>query len=103
MTILLTQENYSRMKPEIDAARRGEMCKILKVEDREAKETWYEICADVTEGGWTTESGREFHPIQIDGAYVRTGLGTFHHIRDMETDNGGCLLEFTDDLNPDLP
>ena len=103
MTITLSPKNYAWMRTEIDACRRGEMCKIMKVEDRATKETWYEICADVTEGGWTTRSGRAFHPVMIDETSKRTGLGTFYYIRDMMTDSGGCLMEFTDDLNPDLP
>lgn len=103
MTIFLSPKNYSWMRTEIDACRLGEMCKIMKVEDRTTKDVWYEISADTTQGGWSTRSGRAFHPVEIDGNLVRTGLGTFHHIRDMETSAGGCMLEFTDDLNPDLP
>lgn len=103
MTILLTKKNYDSCKSEIDACRRGEMCKIMRIDNHSGVNSWYEICADVTQGGWTTPTGREFHCVSIDENGRHTGLGTFYHIRDMMTDDGGCLLEFTDDLNPDLP
>lgn len=103
MTIVLSPKNYAWMKNEINLCRGGEMCKIMKIEDRATKDVWYEISADTTGGGWTTRSGRAFHLVEIDGNQCRTGLGTFHYIRDLESSTGGCMLEFTDDLNPDLP
>lgn len=103
MTIKLTQKNYLWMLSEIESCRNGEMCKIMKVINKDTDETWYEISADVTGGGWTTRSGRAFHPVEIDGPVKRIGLGTFILVRDMMADDGGCLMEFTDDLNPDLP
>lgn len=103
MTILLSAKNYQQNKDDINACRQGAMCKIMKIEDRRSGQSVYFISADIEQGGWTCRSGRAFHSIELDESCVRTGLGTFYLIRDMMTNDGGCLMEFTDDLNPDMP
>ena len=103
MTILLSKKDYDWNKTEIDACLRGEMCKITRIKDTESGEITYAICADVTEGGWTTPGGRRFHGHSVEETCTLDNLGTFYLIRATETGDGGCLLEFTDDLNPDLP
>lgn len=103
MTITLTPANYAENREEIAACLNGNMCKIMKINDH--GKTVYFICADITGGGWTTRSGRAFHCHSIDPytGVVQTGLGTFYMISATKTDDGGCILKFTDDLNPELP
>ena len=103
MTIRLSPRNYADNRHEVFACARGEMCKIMKIDDMQTGKTLYFICADITQGGWTVPGGRKFHVHEIDETCRRTGLGTFYLIRSTETSDGGCILEFTDDLNPDLP
>ena len=102
MKIVLSPKNYNWMASVIDAIRRGNMCKIMKIENAATKEIWYEICDDVS-AGWTTETGRAFHPVMIDDDKRMTGLGTFYYVSDTKTGTGDYILEFTDDLNPDMP
>ena len=103
MTLQLSQKDYFMNHSEIDACLRGEMCKIMRIHDYYSGETLHLICADVTCGGWTSASGRRFHVHDYDGTCERTGLGTFYLIRMSRPDDDHFVLEFTDDLNPDLP
>ena len=91
------------MESEIDACLHGEMCKIMRVDNRHTKEVWYEISTNVTDGGWDTGSGRAFHSVSFDDEKIWTGLGTFYLISCDPGSDGRCVLVFTDDLNPDAP
>ena len=110
MTIRLSAKDYAWNRSEIDACINGEMCKIMKSVTRRTDpirpdEIHYTISADVTGGGWHAMrgTGRSFHGTEKDGSTTMTGLGTFHLINATPTSDGGCILDLTDDLNPDLP
>lgn len=101
MTITLNPANYRHSLPQIRECLRGEMCKIMKYErDTPATSTKYVIDTDVITGWFDTGF---YHLTGNDGSWHVTGLGVFLLIRKMATQDGGCILEFTDDLNPDLP
>lgn len=103
MEIKLTPHEYDMNRNDIEECLRGELCKIMRIEDKTTGQVQHFISADVTEGGWTSRSGRAFHPHDMIDNDRWTGLGTFFLIRATELPDGGCLLEFTDDLNPELP
>ena len=104
MKITLTAAEVSACKTAIQDAKRGEMCKIIKIEHILTGQTEHIISPDVTHGGWATSSGaRSFHGSCTDGSWRKTGLGTHYLINATDTDDGGMILEFTDDLNPELP
>ena len=103
MKITLTPAEVSACKTAIQDAKRGEMCKIMKIENIVTGQTEHIINPDVTQGGWaTSDDGRSFHGSRTDGSWRKTGLGTFYLINATDTDDGGMILEFTDDLNPEL-
>jgi len=105
MEIILNSKDYFMNKDEIIECLRGEMCKIMRVDDPSVPYPLHYICADVTYGGWMSSSGRKFHVRHLDSetGCKLTGLGTFLLIRDDPLPDGQHRLLFTDDLNPDLP
>lgn len=101
MTITLTAGNYDSCRSKIRECLRGELCKIMKYEDDiSSVGTKYVIDTDVITGWFDTGL---YHLTGNDGSWRVTGLGVFLLIRKTDTYDGGCILEFTDDLNPDLP
>lgn len=103
MTITLTPTEASVNMHSIQAAKNGEMCKIAEHFNVKDGRTYHVISPDVTKGGWSLPEGNSFHGSWTDGDWRQTGLGTFYLISCTGTRGGGCILEFTDDLNPDLP
>lgn len=102
MTITLDKNNYRSCRHTLDEICHGEMCKILSMRDVLTGYVSYHFDTDVTRG-WSFLSDHSFHGHDDNVTWTRTGLGVFVLIRLIETDDGGCVLEFTDDLNPDLP
>ena len=78
MTITLDKNNYRSCRHTLDDVYHGEMCKILETRDVLTGYVSYHFDTDVTRG-WSFPSDHSFHG------------------------HDGCVLEFTDDLNPDLP
>lgn len=101
MTIHLTKENYNQNREQIDLCA-GELCKIQKTEDLQTDAITYTIDTD-TLTGWPFLSNIKLHGTSIVGSRRMTGLGVFLLIQKTEEPDGGCTLEFTDDLNPDIP
>ena len=100
MTITLTKDNYERSRSKLDLCGRGEMCKIMKYEDDVySRGTKYVFNTDVTSGWFNTGL---YHLTGREGCWRVTGLGVFLLIRKTDNPDGGCTLEFTDDLNPEL-
>ena len=101
MIIHLTAKDYQRNREQLDLCL-GEMCKILKTEDILTGSVSYTIDTDALRG-WSFLSDHSFHGTDDNGTWRRTGLGVFLLIQKTEDSVGGCTLEFTEDLNPDLP
>lgn len=81
----------------------GEMCKIAEIKNLQTGKVSHIISSHVTGGGWEFGPIRSFHGTHNNGKTVMTGLGTFYLISHEKTDDGGYVLEFTEDLNPDMP
>ena len=108
MTLHLTDKEYFMNYREIKACLRGDMCKIMRIEDHRSGEISFFICADIEGGGWTTPQGRKFHVYDYDGECTMMGLGTFYLVNMFKRSVPGTLtdqyvLDFVGDLNPDLP
>lgn len=101
MKIQLSKEEYESSKQVIKDCLRGEMCKILKTEDVLTGKTSYAFDTDVITG-WSFLSDNSYHGVDDNTTWRRAGLGVFLLIQFTDTPDGGCTLEFTDDLNPDL-
>ena len=101
MTITLTKDNYEFNRHQLDLCNRGELCKIISIEDVLTGTIEYVICSDVL-SGWPMDPP-SYHGTVDNGTWHKTGLGVFLLVRKTENPDGGCTLEFTDDLNPDLP
>lgn len=103
MTITMSKRDYSFT--DIDQIHNGAMCMILHLHNNTTGTDRYLISTDVIHGGWIGPEGRSFHgtTYDVDAESTCTGLGTFILISDTETESGDHILEFTDDLNPDLP
>ena len=101
MIINLTAKDYIKNHEQIDLCY-GEMCKILKTEDVLTGSISYTIDTDVLHG-WSFLSDHSFHGTDDNVSWRRSGLGVFLLIQKTENPDGSCTLEFTDDLNPDVP
>lgn len=102
MKIILDEKCYRSNKNDIDACLRGEMCKILEFVHPETHAKTYTIRADVS-NGWWFEDEYLFHGTGRADVWNMTGLGTFILISKEDTEDGGCILDFAGDLNPDMP
>ena len=103
MNIRLSRDEIEAHRSGIDAAMRGEMCKIMNLENLNTGETEHFVFPACPGSGWCFNDGESFHGNQTDGPWHKTGLGTFYLITATDTDDGGMELHFTDDLNPELP
>ena len=103
MNIRLSRDEVEAQRSGIDAALRGEMCKIMRIENLCTGEIEHFVSPACPGSGWHFNSKESFHGNQTDGPWDKTGLGTFYLITATDTDDGGMILEFTDDLNPELP
>jgi hypothetical protein len=109
MTITLTANEYDASRHAIQEGVLGEMLRIMRIKHIKTGEIEHVIFPAINRvepslsGGWPFSSGRSYHGSEINGQWEKTGLGTFYLIRKTDTNDGGCVLEFTDDMNPDLP
>lgn len=102
MVITLSKEDLNRNRSEIKQCVLGEMCKILQIDDVLTGKREYMIDTDVT-SGWDFFLDKSFHGRTDNVTWKRSGLGVFLLVRKTDNADGGCTLEFTDDLNPDVP
>lgn len=103
MTLKLTAKDYAMNEAVLRDCFQGQMCKILRIADKTTGETLHMFCTDITQG-WAQDDGEHlYHFTRLEGTCNVCGLGVFLLIRKLDGDEDGCTLEFTDDLNPELP